>query len=103
MGLPLPFSDPWWSEDFAVVPRGLSPGVFGGMQGFSHRRFANRRTPGYNWVMRSIKLCLMDARGYSFPWTVGLRPSRELYLSHAGVYLLDDQVEPGPHFALFFQ
>ena len=24
-------------------------------------------------------------------------------LSHAGVYLLDDQVEPGPHFALFFR
>ena len=33
----------------------------------------------------------------------GLRPSRELSLSHAGVYLLDDQVEPGPHFALFFR
>ena len=27
MGLPLPSSDPWRSEDFAVVPRGLSPGA----------------------------------------------------------------------------
>ena len=33
----------------------------------------------------------------------GLRPSRELSLSHAGIYLLDDQVEPGPHFALFLR
>ena len=24
-------------------------------------------------------------------------------LSHAGIYLLDDQVEPGPHFALFLR
>ena len=54
--------------------------------------------------MRSIKSFLMGRqRPLQFSEDCGGFDLLGNSLSHAGVYLLDDQVEPGPHFALFFR
>ena len=74
---------------------------FGGLQGFSHRRFANRRIQ----LGHALYQVVFDGRQrpLQFPEDCGGFDLLGNSLCHMRVCIFDDQVEPGPHFALFFR